>query len=120
MLRLLLSFVVLALAAGEVAAQYTSFLLINGTAYPINSLQVSESLMNMWTKNELGAPPIKAGERRQVRFNAPTTFCQADLQVGFADGGAPAIWQNLNLCTLSKIKLIYDRASGVTTASYDD
>ena len=62
----------------------------------------------------------EAGERRQVTFNAPTTYCQADLRVEFADGGNPAIWQNLNLCTLTKIKLAYDRGTGMTTASYDD
>jgi len=55
-----------------------------------------------------------------VTFNAPTTYCQADLQVGFADGGAPAVWRNLNLCTLTKIKLAYDRTTGMATASYDD
>ena len=128
MLRLLSSLALAALAvthvtvhgAGPAAAQNTSFLLINGTAYPISTMEVSESLMNIWTRNELGAPPLKAGERRQVRFNAPPTFCQADLKIGFADGGEPALWQNINLCTLTKIKLVYDRASGVTTASYDD
>lgn len=124
MLRLLSSLALVALAtahvAGQAAAQNTSFLLINGTAYPISTLEVSESLMNIWTRNELGSPPIKAGERRQVRFNAPPTFCQADLKVGFADGGSPALWQNINLCTLTRIKLQYDRASGITTASYDD
>lgn len=128
MLRLVSSLALAALAtlhvtvhgAGEAAAQNTSFLLINGTAYPISTLEVSESLMNIWTKNELGAPPIKAGERRQVRFNAPPTFCQADLKVGFADGGTPALWQNINLCTLTRIKLQYDRGTGLTTASYDD
>ena len=67
------------------------------------------------------APEVDiAGERRQVKFNAPTTYCQADLQVGFADGGQPAVWRNLNLCTLSRIKLVYDRMTGMTTASYDD
>lgn len=124
MLRLLSSLALVALAtahvAGQAAAQNTSFLLINGTAYPISTLEVSESLMNIWTRNELGSPPIRAGERRQVRFNAPPTFCQADLKVGFADGGSPALWQNINLCTLTRIKLQYDRASGITTASYDD
>ncbi|MCA0305321.1 MAG: hypothetical protein LCH95_23220 [Proteobacteria bacterium] len=127
-MRLLSSLALAAVAAAfapvagphEAAAQNTSFLLINGTAYPISTLEVSESLLNMWTKNELGAPPIKAGERRQVRFNAPPTFCQADLKVGFADGGAPALWQNINLCTLTRIKLQYDRGTGLTTASYDD
>lgn len=124
MSRLLSSLALAALAlapvSAEVAAQNTSFLLINGTDYPISTLEVSESLLNIWTKNELGAPPIKAGERRQVRFNAPPTFCQADFRIGFADGGQPALWQNINLCTLSRIRLRYDRASGVTTASYDD
>jgi hypothetical protein len=119
MLRRLLA-VVLSLAAGEVAAQETSFLLINGTAYPISQLQVSESDFNFWTPDVLRPPPLKAGERRQVSFNAPTTYCQADFQISFADGGAPAVWRNLNLCTLSKIKLVYDRVSGITTASYDD
>ena len=42
------------------------------------------------------------------------------MKIGFADVGAPAVWQNLNLCTLTKIKLVYDRMSGITTASYDD
>ena len=110
----------LLLAASEARAQQTSFLLINGTAYPISQLAVSESDFNFWTPNVLQPPPIKAGERRQVTFNAPTTYCQADLKIGFADGGAPAVWQNLNLCTLTKIKLGYDRMSGMTTASYDD
>jgi hypothetical protein len=99
----------LSLAAGEALAQETSFLLINGTGYPISQLAVSPTDLNFWT-----------GERRQVRFNAPTTYCQADMKIGFADNGAPAVWQNLNLCNLTKIKLVYDRVSGITTASYDD
>ena len=119
MMRRLLA-VVLSLAGGEVAAQEASFLLINGTAYPIGQLAVSETDFNFWTANVLHPPPIKAGERRQVTFKAPTTYCQADLQVGFADGGQPAVWRNLNLCTLSRIKLVYDRTTGMTTASYDD
>ena len=119
MLRVLMA-AAFSLTATAVVAQETSFLLINGTAYPISQLAVSESDFNMWTPNVLRSPPIKAGERRQVTFNAPTTYCQADLRVEFADGGAPAVWQNLNLCTLTKIKLVYDRMSGITTASYDD
>lgn len=119
MFRLVLA-AVFSLVASGAAAQETSFLLINGTAYPISQLAVSETDFNFWTPNVLRPPSIKAGERRQVTFNAPTTYCQADLQVGFADGGTPAVWRNLNLCTLSRIKLVYDRTTGMTTASYDD
>lgn len=120
MLRSLVVAAALSLGATDAFAQETSFLLTNATGYPISQLAVSESDFNMWTPNVLRPPPIKAGERRQVTFNAPTTYCQADLKVSFADGGAPAVWQNLNLCTLTKIKLVYDRVSGITTASYDD
>ncbi len=108
------------LGASEAGAQQTSFLLINGTAYPISQLQVSESDFNTWGPNELRGPPLKAGERRQLNFNAPVTFCEADFMFSFADGGSPAMWRGLNLCTLSKIKLVYDRMSGITTARYDD
>ncbi len=110
----------LSLGASDAIAQETSFLLINGTGYPISQLAVSESDLNAWTPNVLGAPPIKPGERRKVTFNAPTSYCQADMKVAFADEGAPAIWQDLNLCTLTKIRLVYDRVSGITTARYDD
>ena len=119
MLRSLLA-AALSLSAGEALAQETSFLLINGTGYPISQMFVSESDFNMWTPNVLRPPVIKAGERRQVTFTAPTSYCQADMKIGFADDGAPAVWQNLNLCTLTKIKLVYDRVSGITSARYDD
>ena len=121
-LRMLRSLVVaaLSLGAGEALAQETSFLLINATGYPINQLSVSPTDLGFWTPNILRPPEIRAGERRQVTFNAPTSYCQADMKASFADGGTPAVWQNLNLCTLTKIKLVYDRMSGITTASYDD
>ena len=110
----------LSLGAGDAFAQETSFLLINGTGYPISQMSVSPADLNFWTPNVLNPPPIKAGERRQVRFNAPTSYCQADMKIGFADNGAPAVWQGLNLCNLTKIRLVYDRVSGITSARYDD
>ena len=110
----------LSLAAWPSLAQETSFLLINGTPYPISQLAVSPTDLNMWTPNFLRPPEVRAGERRQITFNAPTTFCQADLQASFADGGPPVVWGGLNLCTLTRIKLVYDRVTGMPTASYDD
>lgn len=110
----------LSMGAADAFAQETSFLLINGTSYPISQLSISPTDLNFWGPNVLGPPPIAAGQRRQVSFRAPTDFCTADLKVGWGDNGAPAVWGGLNICTLSKIKLVYDRTSGVTTASYDE
>src|SRR5260370_9100535 len=97
----------LSLGAGDAFAQETSFLLINATGYPISQMFVSESDFNMWTPNVLRPPVIKAGERRQVTFNAPTTYCQADMKSRFAARAPPPLPPNLKLCTLTKIKLVY-------------
>jgi hypothetical protein len=110
----------LVLSAGPVAAQETSFLLKNSTGYPISELSVSMTQFNMWGPNFLKPPPIAASQSREVSYKAPTDYCMGDLKVGFADGGKPAIWQYLNLCTLQRISLHYDRMSGITTARYDE
>lgn len=108
------------LVAGPASAQETTFLLKNSTGYPISELSVSMTQFNMWGPNFLKPPPIAARQSRQVSYKAPTDYCMGDLKVGFADGGRPAIWQYLNLCTLQRISLHYDRMSGITTARYDE
>ena len=120
MLRILMA-AVLSLAAGEAAAQETSFLLINGTAYPISQLAVSESDFNFWTPNVLHPPPIKAGERRQVTFNAPD-----DLLPG-RPAGRDLPTAARRRCGRTSISARSPGSSwsttamtGMTTASYDD
>lgn len=119
MLRTMIA-VALSLGASGAFAQETTFRLKNSMAYPISQLSVSPTQLNMWGPNFLRPPVIKAGEAREVSYKAPTDYCMGDLKVGFADDGAPAVWQYLNLCTLDKISLHYDRASGITTARYDE
>ena len=110
----------LCLGAGEALAQETTFRLTNATGYGISQLSVSSTQLNMWGPNFLRPPVIKPGESREISFRASPDYCMGDLKVGFADDGAPAIWQYLNLCTLQKISLYYDRMSGVTSARYDE
>ena len=111
---------VLVLFAGQASAQETTFRLKNSMAYPIAQLSVSATQLNMWGPNVLRPPVIKAGEAREVSYRAPTDWCMGDLKVTFADGGPPAVWGYLNLCTLKNISLHYDRMSGITTARYDE
>jgi len=110
----------LVLVSGEAFAQETMFRLKNATGYPISQLSVSPTQLNFWGPNFLRPPVIKPGEVREVSYRAPTDYCMGDLKVSFADDGAPAVWQYLNLCTLQKISLHYDRASGITSARYDE
>ena len=115
-----LAFVALVLFAGQAAAQETMFRLKNSMEYPISQLSVSPTQLNMWGPNFLWPPAIRPGEAREVYYRAPTDWCMGDLKVTFADGGPPAVWGYLNLCTLKNISLYYDRMSGITTARYDE
>jgi hypothetical protein len=119
---MLRSFVVavLSLFAGGALAVDTTFLLVNSTAYPISEMSISQHDMGMWSPNLLRPPIIKAGESRQIVIPASKLVCQVDIKLGFADGGAPATWQYLDLCNLRRLQVFYDRYSGITTARYNE
>lgn len=111
---------VLSLLAGSALAVDTTFLLINSTSSPISEMSISQSQLGMWSPNVLRPPVIKVGEARQVVIPASQLVCMVDIKLSFADGGAPAIWQYLDLCNLRKLQVFYDRYSGVTTAKYNE
>lgn len=111
---------VLSLFAGSALAVDTTFLLVNSTAYPISEMSISQTQMGIWSPNLLRPPIIKAGESRQIVIPASQLVCQVDIKLGFADGGAPATWQYLDLCNLRKLQVFYDRTSGITTARYNE
>lgn len=111
---------VLSLFAGGALAVDTTFLLVNSTAYPISEMSISQHDMGMWSPNLLRPPVIKAGESRQIVIPASKLVCQVDIKLGFADGGAPATWQYLDLCNLRRLQVFYDRYSGITTARYNE
>ena len=121
-LRILsLSIVVLSSLCGTVLAQeQTRFLLANGTNYPIRELVVSPHDMGTWSRNVLRGPALKPGERREIVFDSRIVDCNQDFKVVFDDDASLAIWRYLNMCELQKIRLNFDRMSGVTTASYDE
>ena len=119
---MLRSFVValLSLISGSALAVDTTFLLVNSTSSPINQMSISQHDMQMWSPNLFRGPVIKPGESRQIVIPASQLVCQVDMRLGFADGTPPATWQYLNLCSLRKIQVFYDRYSGITTARYDE
>jgi hypothetical protein len=98
----------------------TRFLLVNGTNYPIRELVVSPHDMGTWSRNVLRGPALKPGERREVIFDSRIFDCNQDFKVVFDDDASLAIWRYLNMCELQKIRLNFDRTSGITTASYDE
>ena len=108
------------LGGAALAQEQTRFLLVNGTNYPIRELVVSPHDMGTWSRNVLSAPALKPGERREVVFDSRIYDCNQDFKVVFDDDASLAIWRYLNMCELQKIRLNFDRTSGITTASYDE
>jgi len=111
----------LSLLGGPALAQeQTRFLLVNGTNYPIRELVVSPRDMGTWSHNVLRGAALKPGERREVVFDSRIYDCNQDFKVMFDHDASLAIWRYLNMCELQKIRLNFDRTSGVTTASYEE
>lgn len=110
----------LSLLGSAAFAQETRFLLVNGTNYPIRELVVSPHDMGTWSHNVLRGPALKPGERREIAFDIRIFDCNQDFRVVFDDDSSMALWRYLNLCELRRIRLNFDRMSGVTTASYDE
>jgi hypothetical protein len=110
----------LSIFGGAAHAEETRFLLINGTSYPIRDLVISPNDLGTWSRDLLRGPPLKPGERRELVFDARFADCNQDIKVVFDDDASMAIWRYLNMCELRKIRLNFDRYSGITTASYDE
>jgi hypothetical protein len=108
------------LVAGDAVAEEMRFRVINGTAFPIRALMLSETDMNNWGPDVLRGPPIRPGDAREVSLQGVITDCNVDLKVAFDSIDAQPRWQYLNLCNLQRIRLRFDQMSGITTASYEE
>jgi hypothetical protein len=45
--------------------------------------------------------------------------CNQDLKIVFDDDDSKAVWSNIDLCSVDKITLKYNRSTGVTSAVFD-
>ena len=115
-----LAIIFLTLIARDGLAEETRFVLVNGTNYPIRELVLSPHDLGAWSANVLRTPVLKPGEARDVAFPSNFATCNQDLKVVFDDDASLAVWQYLNMCDLRKIRLHFDRTSGITTASYEE
>jgi hypothetical protein len=122
LVRLVALLPVLALSvAGEGwAADEVRFRLVNGTDYPIRAVVLSAANLESWGPNVLGPPSIKPGDAREVTVRGVFLDCNVDLRVAFDKDASEPVWRYLNICELQRIRLRFDKMSGVTTASYEE
>lgn len=114
--------VVLALAfAGVAPAQQAKqdFTLVNRTGYDISHVYVGPTNSDDWGDDILEDQILQNGGSVTISFSRKESTCRWDLKVEYDDDDSYAYWKNINLCTVRKITLRYDRKSDSTSATFD-
>ena len=94
------------------------FEVVNKTGYALKHLYVSEGNNNSWDEDVLGRDVLNDGESFELTFGKRERTCKWDLKVVYDDGES-AVWEDLNLCKISKLTLRWNKSTGVTTAVVD-
>ncbi len=100
---------------GVAMAADQDFTLVNTTGFEIDQLFVSPHSSNNWGSDVLGRDVLPAGNQTDITFPPNTRPCAWDLKVVYSDGGS-ASWANINLCSISKVTLFYNRQTDTTRA----
>ena len=111
---------VLAFAAPAFAQEAKQdFKLINATGYELKALYVSPSKSDEWGDDILGQDVLSDGQAVNVHFSPKVHTCKWDLRVTYTDDNSNAVWSDIDLCTVEKITIHYDRNNDVTRATFD-
>ncbi len=120
-MRLMLASALLSLAVVSSAAAQSKqdFTLVNRTGYDISHVYVSPSKANSWEEDVLGDDELEDGVQTNIRFRRAGNTCKWDLKVVYSVDDSTAVWSNIDLCSVSKITIKYNRKNDVTSALFD-
>ena len=119
MMRSLLAASAMIFVAGQALADNADFTLVNATGYPISEFFVSPPNADNWGPDILGKHTIVNGESWKVTFPKAGDNCAQDLRITFEDDNSKVNWSSVDLCSLDKLTLTYNRSTGVTSARKD-
>jgi len=95
------------------------FKLVNKTGYELKALYVSPSKSDDWANDILGQDVLADGQVVNVHFSPKANTCKWDLKVVYSDDDSSAVWGNVDLCTIEKVTIHYDRKKDETRATFD-
>jgi hypothetical protein len=95
------------------------FRLVNKTGYELKALYVAPSKSDDWEDDVLGQDTLADGQAVNVHFSPKTKTCKFDLKVVYSDDDSSAVWEKIDLCTVEKITIKYNRKSDETSATFD-
>ncbi|MFG1398409.1 hypothetical protein [Roseixanthobacter pseudopolyaromaticivorans] len=94
-------------------------MLVNNTGYDISHVYVSPTKSDEWEEDVLGKDILEDGDSWKIKFSRSTRTCKWDLKVVYDDDDSTATWKNIDLCTVEKITIKYNRKSDTTSAIFE-
>jgi len=102
-------------ASSSYAQDNRNVTVVNGTGYGIKFLGFNNPGDNDWSDNEIGGV-MANGASQYVKFNNGDKGCIWNFRISWADPGYPdVLWRNVNLCSIDKITLKYNRSTDTTS-----
>ena len=97
------------------------FTLVNKTGYAIKEVLVGPTATKEWTPDMeiLKGKTFADGATLDVKFHPKATASNWDIKVEWADGSGSEEWIKLDLTTIEKVTLKYDKATDKTTAEIE-
>ena len=96
-----------------------NFVLVNRTGYELSHVYVSPSKSDDWGDDIMGQDTVSDGATVRVRFERGTRTCHWDLKVTYSDDDSSAYWRSIDLCTVERITIRYNRSSDTSTSTFD-
>ncbi len=116
--RCLAATIAVALACATASAARAGnqdFTLVNRTGYPIVSIYVTEVGNLNWGNDVMARDTLFAGESVRISFDRDTAACRWNVLVKYRDD-TRAVWNDLDLCSLTRFALFWDRRTLETVA----
>ena len=118
-LALIFSALTFSFGSAHAAEAKQDFTLVNKTGYEIKSVFVSPTKSNDWEEDVLGKDTFADGDSWGIKFHRSATSCKWDLKVVYSDDDSSAVWTNIDLCTVEKVTIKYNRSTDTTSATFN-
>ncbi len=119
-MRFIIGFFLVLLALPVSASEADQdFRLVNKTGYELDAVFLSPSGADDWGRDVMGRDVLGDGDAVNIKFNRKTKACDWDLKVVYTVDDSSAVWRDIDLCTVEKITIRYNKNTDKTTASFD-
>jgi hypothetical protein len=105
--------------SAQAAEAKQDFVLVNKTGYELKAVYVSPSKSDDWEEDVLGKDTLDDGETWEIKFRRSVRTCKWDLKVVYSVDSSTAVWSDIDLCTVEKITIRYNKNTDTTSAKFD-